>query len=160
MFSQWLNSHRIFKQLAMALIRLRAGAGWSDPLLVAHTTLLEISCRGSYLKLLSLFLQVFKLLQSIKSMNATTAVKPFRESIILNDISLSIVMRGPLYVTFVIKGSMIKILVSWKYHLKRHQLIHSDERPFKCNLCNKGFNDKSSLREHCKSYNHEWTEKR
>ena len=24
-----------------------AGAGWSEPLLVAHTTLLEISCRGS-----------------------------------------------------------------------------------------------------------------
>ena len=32
----------------MALIRLRVCAGWSEPLLVAHTTLLEISCRGSY----------------------------------------------------------------------------------------------------------------
>ena len=31
----------------MALIRLRVCAGWSEPLLVAHTTLLEISCRGS-----------------------------------------------------------------------------------------------------------------
>ena len=31
----------------MALIRLRVCAGWSEPLLVAHTTLLEISCRGT-----------------------------------------------------------------------------------------------------------------
>ena len=38
------KSHRIFK----ALIRLRVCADWSEPLLVAHTTLLEISCRGSY----------------------------------------------------------------------------------------------------------------
>ena len=41
------NTHRIFKRLAKALIRLRVCAGWSEPLLVAHTTLLEISCRGS-----------------------------------------------------------------------------------------------------------------
>ena len=40
--TQW-----IFKRLAKALIRLGACAGWSGPLLVAHTTLLEISCRGS-----------------------------------------------------------------------------------------------------------------
>ena len=32
----------------MALIRLRVCAGWSEALLVAHTTLLEISCHGSY----------------------------------------------------------------------------------------------------------------
>ena len=32
----------------MALIRLRVCAGWSEPMLVAHTILLEISCRGSY----------------------------------------------------------------------------------------------------------------
>ena len=32
----------------MALIRLGICAGWSEPLLVAHTTLLEISCHGSY----------------------------------------------------------------------------------------------------------------
>ena len=38
-----LNTHRIWK----ALIRLRVCAGWSEALLVAHTTLLEISCRGS-----------------------------------------------------------------------------------------------------------------
>ena len=30
-----------------ALIRLCVSAGWSGPLLVAHTTLLEISCHGS-----------------------------------------------------------------------------------------------------------------
>ena len=34
---------------AKALIRLRVCAGWSEPLLVAHTTLLEISCQGSNL---------------------------------------------------------------------------------------------------------------
>ena len=32
--------------------RLRICAGWSEPLLVAHTTLLVISCRGSNLKVL------------------------------------------------------------------------------------------------------------
>ena len=32
----------------MAPIRLRVCAGWSEALLVAHTTLLEISCHGSY----------------------------------------------------------------------------------------------------------------
>ena len=44
-----LNTHRISKRLAKALIRPRVCAGWSEPLLVAHTTLLEISCRGSYM---------------------------------------------------------------------------------------------------------------
>ena len=47
-FSQKLNTHIIFKRLAKALIRLRVSAGWSEPLLVAHTTLLKISCRGSF----------------------------------------------------------------------------------------------------------------
>ena len=42
-----LNSHRIFKRLANALIRLRVCAGWYEALLVAHTTSLEISCCGS-----------------------------------------------------------------------------------------------------------------
>ena len=46
-FSQKLNSHRIFKRLAKALIRLRVCAGWSEALLVAHTTLLEIPCCSS-----------------------------------------------------------------------------------------------------------------
>ena len=32
----------------MALISLRVCAGWSEPLLVAHTTLLEISCHGLF----------------------------------------------------------------------------------------------------------------
>ena len=40
-------SSRIFKRLAKALIRLRVCPVWSEPLLVVHTTLLEISCRGS-----------------------------------------------------------------------------------------------------------------
>ena len=31
----------------MALISLGVSAGWSEPLLVTHTTLLEISCGGS-----------------------------------------------------------------------------------------------------------------
>ena len=34
--------------LCLALIRLRICAGWSEPLLVAHSTLLEISCHGSH----------------------------------------------------------------------------------------------------------------
>ena len=43
MFSQWPKSPRIFKRQAKALIRLHLLAGWSEPLLVPHTTLLEIS---------------------------------------------------------------------------------------------------------------------
>ena len=50
--SQWCSvsslTVRIFKRLAKALISLRVCAGWSEPLPVAHTALLEISCRGSY----------------------------------------------------------------------------------------------------------------
>ena len=38
----------LFMRLAKALLRLRTCAGWSDALLVAHTTFLEISCRGSF----------------------------------------------------------------------------------------------------------------
>ena len=48
MFSQCPKNHRIFKRQTKALISLRVGAGCSEPLLVAHTTLLEISCCGSY----------------------------------------------------------------------------------------------------------------
>ena len=47
--NQKLNNHRILKRLAKALNRLRVCAGWSEALLVVHTTLLEISCRGSIL---------------------------------------------------------------------------------------------------------------
>ena len=37
----------ILKRQAKALIRLRVCAGWSEALMVAHTTLLEISRTGS-----------------------------------------------------------------------------------------------------------------
>ena len=43
-----ITTHRKFKRLAKALIRLRVCAGWSESSLVAHITLLEISCRGSF----------------------------------------------------------------------------------------------------------------
>ena len=43
-----LNIHKVVKGLAKALIRLRVCAGWSESLLVAHTTLLEISSRGLF----------------------------------------------------------------------------------------------------------------
>ena len=46
--SKWCSvSNIIFKWLAKAQIRLRICAGWSEPLMVAHTTLLEIPCRSS-----------------------------------------------------------------------------------------------------------------
>ena len=37
----------MLKRQAKALIRLRVCAVWSEPLLVAHNTMLEIACRGS-----------------------------------------------------------------------------------------------------------------
>ena len=47
MFSQQFYTQRIFRRLAKALIRQCVCAGWSETLLVAHTTFLEISCHGS-----------------------------------------------------------------------------------------------------------------
>ena len=46
-FGQKVNSHTIFKRLANALTSLRVCAGWSEPLLAAHYTMLEITCQGS-----------------------------------------------------------------------------------------------------------------
>ena len=51
MFSKLLKTHRTFKRLAMALNRLCVCTGWSELLLVAHTALLEISCRDSNVEL-------------------------------------------------------------------------------------------------------------
>ena len=39
----------------MALIRLHTCTDWSEPLLVAHTTLLQISCHSSFIKWFDLF---------------------------------------------------------------------------------------------------------
>ena len=47
-FDQSLNTHIIIKRQAKALISLRVCAGWSEPLQVAHTTLLVISCHRSF----------------------------------------------------------------------------------------------------------------
>ena len=47
LFGKKLYSRRIFKRLAKTLTKLRVCTGWSEHLLVAHTTLLKISCRGS-----------------------------------------------------------------------------------------------------------------
>ena len=44
------SHHRIFKRLAKALIKLRVCAGWSEYLLIAHTTLLEMSCYDSCIR--------------------------------------------------------------------------------------------------------------
>ena len=43
------NRSIVFKQLAKALIRLRKWADWSKPLVLAHTTLLEISYFGPFI---------------------------------------------------------------------------------------------------------------
>ena len=44
--------HITLKRLVKTLIGLRVRADWSEPLLVAHTTALEISRRGSYLNIM------------------------------------------------------------------------------------------------------------
>ena len=67
MFGQLLSIHRIFKRAAKALIRLRLCTGWSEPLMVAHTTLLEISCHGSYVK----FDQNIHVVQEVRASSLT-----------------------------------------------------------------------------------------
>ena len=42
------EAYRMFKRFAKALMRLCVCAGWSEPLLVTHTTYSEIPCRGSF----------------------------------------------------------------------------------------------------------------
>ena len=64
MLGQEPKSHRIFKRLAKALISLRVCAGWSEPLLVAHTTLLEISHHGSIM-ILKLMINVSRILYAV-----------------------------------------------------------------------------------------------
>ena len=64
MFGQSPKSHRIFKRLAKDLIRLRVCAGWSESLLVAHTTLLKITCHGSYACFKSDFMHMQKVPKS------------------------------------------------------------------------------------------------
>ena len=54
----------IFKRIAKALIRLRVCAGWSEPLLVAHTTLLEILYRGSII----MCMKLHRLIHFVKQM--------------------------------------------------------------------------------------------
>ena len=70
-----INSHRIFKSLAKALVRLCVCAGWSEPLLVAHTTLLEISCRGTIMILVRM------MFASIEGSDETAQIaRAFKES--------------------------------------------------------------------------------
>ena len=47
-FGQYLNSQILIKRLAKALVRLRLGAGWSEVLVLAHTTLLKNQAYGGY----------------------------------------------------------------------------------------------------------------
>ena len=77
LFSHELNSQRIFKRLAKALISLRHCAGWSEPLLVTHTTLLEISCHGSYIILL-LFMPPKELWEAYSNRTVRPSVCPSR----------------------------------------------------------------------------------
>ena len=36
------------------------------------------------------------------------------------------------------------------YNLRRHQLTHTDEKPYQCDICNRQFKEKSSLTKHMK----------
>ena len=67
-------------------------------------------------------------------MNAATATKGFCLCLVLNNTSLSIQTRNLLNVTTVINATMIK----------QHELIHTDKKPFKCDNCDKRYNDKTT----------------
>ena len=51
MCTLYFRYFRKSKRIANALIRLRVCADWSEHLLAANTTLLEISCHGSFVLL-------------------------------------------------------------------------------------------------------------
>ena len=65
---QSFKCHRIFKRPEKALISLHVCAGWSEPLLVTHTKLLEISCLGSNGITVSNFTEVFIGMQRVEAL--------------------------------------------------------------------------------------------
>ena len=60
LFSQKLNSRRIFKRLAKALISLRICAGWSEPLLVAHNTCWKSRAAAQYCKHVGIMRMIYR----------------------------------------------------------------------------------------------------
>ena len=77
MIYQWPKSHQIFKRLAKALIRLHVCAGWSEPLLVAHMTLLEVRKRA---KILNRYNQATHLTQDTNGKVTTSQLDIANES--------------------------------------------------------------------------------
>ena len=90
-FSQQLNLLRKVKRQANALISLRVCAGWSEPLLVAHTILLEISCHGSIKVLCFVLFSLFVvILNIILVIEIDVLVQPNLHMEILNESMLCV----------------------------------------------------------------------
>ena len=107
----WLRNSKCFSVSSLTLIeyssmiRLRVCAGWSEALLVAHTTLLEISCRGSF-HWVNLFLE------------RTTVCKRWKSrafiSCILNVFTKFIYPINMRWIIWAITWEMDYLLYAWK----------------------------------------------
>lgn len=54
-----------------------------------------------------------------------------------------------------LKCPVCEKMFRWKYELTKHELVHTKERPFACEICGSRFTQSSSLKSHIRSLHDE-----